>query len=222
MKRYIAFLTLPLILIGVAWGGCIFDKAWYQLKEGDCISDALPEDIQLESVDTVSCSDGYEWRVVSTFEVPRQDSYPGEDFYAKAAFDQCDPLHTDYIFPLEEDWGQGSQIRKVICLQDSFGLSVKDPARLDRLVALNSLAINDCFKEVPQTDYLLVEKVSCTSQWDYIVRHRFEVRDMATYPGLDYLDRLAVRECPEPWDYYLYPSPESWQVGDRLVMCISF
>ena len=222
MKRYIAFLTLPLILIGVAWGGCIFDKAWYQLKEGDCISDALPEDIQLESIDTVSCSESYEWRVVSTFEVPRQATYPGVAFYEKEALDKCDPRTTDFLFPLEEDWEQRSQVRTMICLQNSFGLSVQAPGRLDRLVALQSLGINECFKEAPRTDYLLVEKVSCTSQYDYIVRHRFEVRDMATYPGLDYLDRLALRECPEPWDYYFYPSPENWRLGDRVVTCVSF
>lgn len=221
MKRYIALLTLALILIGVVWGGCVFDKAWYQLEEGDCTNDPLPEDAGLETVDTVSCSDAYEWRVVSTFEVPRQQSYPGVAFYDRMAWEQCDSRYTDFLFPLEEDWEEGNQIRTVICLQNSFGLSIRDPGRLDRLVALESLKINDCYKEAPRTDYSLVEKVNCSAQWEYKVTHIFEIDDLDSYPSDAYLDRLALRRCPQPWTHHYSPSPQSWRVGERTVQCLT-
>ena len=214
-------LTVFLILVAAAWAGCIFDDTWDNLQEGDCLNGPIPEGTSIERVDTVSCDGEYEWRVVGRFETPERKSYPGEDFYTKQAQQRCDPRATDFLYPLEEDWARAGRDRTVICIQNSFGLSVKNPAKLDRLVAVLSLDINDCYKDAPETDYLLVEHVGCTSRYDYIVRHRFEVHELSFYPALDYLDMLAAQECPEPWDYFYYPDPETWGLGDRTVICVN-
>ena len=43
--------------------------------------------------------------------------------------------------------------RTVSCLQESFGLSVVDPDKLDRLVRVNTANAGECFNEAPETGW---------------------------------------------------------------------
>ncbi len=189
-----------------------------KIAEGDCIESALPDDISIETVEIVLCSGPWEFRVLSLFQVDAQGNYPGDDYFGRLAWTECDPRYSYYLLPSPETWEFGD--RTVHCLQESFGLSEVDPAKLDRLKDLATAAPGECFNEAPETDGLLTEQVNCSGPWEYRVVSLFQVDDQDNYPGDDYFGRLAWTECDPRYSYYLLPSPENWEFGDRTVHCL--
>ena len=189
------------------------------IEEGDCINSTLPEDVDIESVVIVPCSGSWHYRAVGSFNVANGDQYPGDEYFDRQAYERCDARYTFLLIPLDESWDLGN--REVTCLQDSFGLSTSDPAKLDRLVRFEGLNVGDCFNEAAETDGLLVERVDCSGAWESRVEGRFSVSLNDEYPGEAYLQAQATLECGSSSNYYYYgPSPESWALGHRTVMCI--
>ena len=188
------------------------------IEEGDCINSTLPEGVTFESVEIVSCAETWEYRTLNLIQVRRSGSYPGEDFFDEQVYEHCDPRTTNYIYPASESWAQGG--RRIACLQQSFGLSVSDPAKLDRLVGYENLRAGECYNEAPETDFHLVELVNCSGEWEYRVTSLFEIADLDSFPGEDSIEQEAYDRCEEPYDSYLFPSLETWELGDRVVLCI--
>ena len=187
-----------------------------EIQVGDCINSTLPEGISIESVVIVPCDGPWQYRVLDSLVMAGSD-YPGEDAILQRASQRCDSRFTDFLFPLAESWQLGD--RTIECLQDSFGLSVSDPAKLDRLADLYSLVMGECFNEAPETGDLLVERVDCSGSWEYQVTDVFSVSEEGAYPGDTYLQAQAEQKCERPWDFYYSPSAESWGRGDRTVTC---
>ena len=102
--------------------------------------------------------------------------------------------------------------------KESFGLSVVDPDKLDRLVRVNTVNVGECFSEVPETGGLLVELVNCSGPWENQVVITFIVPWNGEYPGTGYFEQQARKECQDS-DYYFEPSPTTWDQGDRVVVC---
>ena len=42
----------------------------------------------------------------------------------------------------------------------------------------------------------------------------------ASYPGIAYFDSIAQTRCPDNFAIYLFPTNDSWELGDRVVTCI--
>ena len=189
-----------------------------EIQDGDCINSTLPEGISIETVVIVPCAGTWQYRVLNSFDAADADSYPGEDFFDQRANESCDRRYSYLLIPIAESWSSGD--RTVNCLQDSFGLSVINPNKLDRLVSVTSLSSGECYNEAPETGYLSVELVDCSGEWEFRVLNSFQVADAGRYPGEDFFGQRAYQGCDRRYIYFLSPIAESWQFGDRTVNCI--
>ena len=189
-----------------------------EIVEGDCINSALPEGISIDTVSIVVCSSHWEYRALSLFEVDELSRYPGEGYFEQLAYENCDRRYSFLLYPLQESWTSGD--RTVTCLQESFGLSVVDPAKLDRLVGVHTLDRGECFNEAPETGWAQVELVECSGPWEYRVLGLAKVDDLDKYPGEGYFDQRAFESCDRRYSDYLHPFQDSWMLGDRKVICL--
>ena len=189
-----------------------------EIRDGDCINSTLPEGISIETVVIVPCAGTWQYRVLNSFDVADADRYPREDFFGQRAYESCDRRFSYMLIPLAESWGFGD--RTVNCLQHSFGLSVIDPGKLDRLVDGASLSSGECYNEAPETDDLSVELVDCSSEWEFRVLNSFDVADADRYPREDFFGQRAYASCDRRFSYFLFPDAESWGFGDRTVNCL--
>ena len=188
------------------------------LQDGDCINSTLPEGIDVESVEIVTCHEPWQYRILNTLEVARSGGYPGEVIFTQEALANCDRQSSWWLYPTRESWNQGD--RAVSCLQVSYGLSTSDPAKLDRMVGYQALRAGECYNDAPESDYFLAEVVSCSGNWEYRVTNRFDIARTGSFPGDEFIDQEAYERCEEPYDSYLPPSPESWELGDSTVLCL--
>ena len=186
------------------------------VKVGECFSE-VPETGRLLA-ELVNCSGPWEYRVLGLFKVDELDEYPGEGYFETRAYEDCDRRYSYLLHPLQESWILGD--RTVSCLQESFGLSVVDPDKLDRLVGVNTVNVGECFSEVPETGGLLAELVNCSGPWEYRVLGLFKVDELDEYPGEGYFETRAYEDCDRRYSYLLHPLQESWILGDRTVSCL--
>ncbi len=61
--------------------------------------------------------------------------------------------------------------------------------------------------------------VPCSDVWQYRVTGVFDVEDRDRYPGGDALGDEALLGCGADAAYVVFPSAESWDIGDRTVVC---
>ena len=60
----------------------------------------------------------------------------------------------------------------------------------------------------------------CSGDWQYRVLKSFAVPDAEAYPDETFFVDQVSQHCDVQTDFYLYPSAESWEQGDRTVNCI--
>ena len=171
-----------------------------EVRDGDCINSTLAEAISVGTVVIVPCAGIWQYRVLNSFDVADADRYPGENFFRERAVESCDRRSSSVVFPDTEAWGFGD--RTVNCLQKSFGLSVIDPGKLDRLVSATSLGSGECFNGAPETDDGLVELVECSGEWEFRVLNSFDVADADRYPGDNFFGERAAESCDRRFSVY--------------------
>ncbi len=208
----------PVPIATVASGQLSAEIHAMEVAKGDCIDSTLPEGISITTVVIVECSGPWEYRVLGLFEAGDLDEYPGEGYFESHAYENCDRRYSYFLYPDQESWKLGD--RTVSCLQESFGLSVVEPTKLDRLVGVYTVTAGECFNEAPETGWLLVELVSCSDPWEYRVLEQLKVDELDEYPGEGYFRTLAYEDCDRRHSYLLYPIQESWLLGDRMVSCL--
>lgn len=97
------------------------------------------------------------------------------------------------------------------------------------------LGVGDCFNSDDADELSTVQTLDCAEAHDFEVYFVFdyEAADDAAYPGTDTLNGSAETGCSgsfegfvgrsydssELYVYYLTPSPESWDDGDREIVC---
>ena len=187
-----------------------------RVKVGECFNEA-PE-IKDGVVELVSCSGEWQFRAINSFTVEDVGRYPGENLFTVRAYAECDRRYTNTLLPTADSWAAG--VRTVTCIQEDFGLSGSNPAKLDRLANSTRLNVNECFNEVPETEHTMVELVSCRDRWQYRVLNSFTVDDLDRYPGEGQFDQWAHSECDPRSTNTLSPSADSWGIGDRSVTCL--
>ena len=185
------------------------------LLTGECFNES-PE-TEYQWIELVHCKGEWELRLLSSFDVPSIETYPGDLFFSQQAFVTCDRRFSTTVNPSEESWDYGD--RTILCLQHSFGLHDTNPPKLDRLVRMQSLSIGSCFNEAPETNYALVELVSCPSGWQLRVVSKFTIDGVLGYPGGDYIQSQASEKCGTGRVYFYGPTQETWAMGDRTVTC---
>ena len=189
-----------------------------ELNEGDCIVfeeergefDVAPR--------KVPCNGEWTHKVLGSFETDGTGPYPGKKYFGSRVLQQCDPRTSDFLYPSEEDWQLGG--RKVDCLQQSFGLSVTDPGKIDRLHNINSVREGSCINQAPETGGSQVELVDCSGTWEIRLLNKFVVSNHGEYPGKNWLNRQAVEHCERRRTDWLYPDQDAWSIGQRTVQCL--
>ena len=151
------------------------------LSAGDCIVLQPPKDDRPPTPTKVRCTSEWTHRTLGTFEAPPADGpYPGRDTLVSQATSACDRRSTVYLRPLEDTWLQGH--RTVTCLQDSFGLSLSDPERLDTIISALNVLDEECFDEFPTTTDGIVELVPCAGTWTFRQLHSYQASAAAPHP----------------------------------------
>lgn len=91
-----------------------------ELREGECYNE------KTEYVELVSCSDNWEFQVVSLFEVTMGGPYPNVDYFDDQAETFCDDRYEFYFYPSLDNWTEGA--RTVQCIRE--GTNSPTPASL--------------------------------------------------------------------------------------------
>ena len=89
-------------------------------------------------------------------------------------------------------------------------------------IAATELQEGDCITST-LPDGISVESVvivPCSDAWQYRVTNSFQVADSTEYPGNEFFAQQAAERCDQPVAYFLLPSPESWELNDRTVICL--
>ena len=63
--------------------------------------------------------------------------------------------------------------------------------------------------------------VPCSDEWQYRVVTVFDVADADHYPGTQGFASEAALRCGDDAAVTLYPTPESWDLGDRTIVCLA-
>ena len=92
-------------------------------------------------------------------------------------------------------------------------------------ISVFDLRDGDCFNAArivgtEVEDLENVELVPCSGDWGYRVLSSFVVSLDGDYPGDDYFTNEADRRCGRLTTFFLSPHPDSWEFGDRSVMCL--
>ncbi len=146
-------------------------------------------------------------------------------------------LDVSGLWPTQESWDVGD--REILCVLYAFDGSQLTGSRRGLVSQDNAFTLGrgDCF-DAPSLDPEVAEPTSgievrdCEQEHFGQVHETFDV-DGATWPGHDEVADLADERCldafepfvGEPWEtsalYYgaFRPSQESWDAGDRTVVC---
>ena len=156
--------------------------------------------------------------MLGSFKSTQEGPFPGENYFFNQALHQCDPKHTKWLMPTEEGWEIGD--RQVNCLQDSHGLSLSNPQKLDRLIGSTIIPDGTCFNEAPETYGVQVEVVDCSDHWEMRTLNTIQIPASEHYPGLQEIDRLVSANCDRRATRRIYPTPDNWARGNRNIKCI--
>ena len=184
------------------------------VKPGECFIQ-VPES-NFSVMELVSCSGVWEYKVLKNVTVPPDTTYPGDALFETQEVLECGRRSSTFLAPDQETWNYGD--RTVNCLQESFGFSESDPAKLKRLVS--SVKPAECFNHVPESDYRVMELVSCSGEWEFRVLQSLEATTESTYPGAGFFEIQAALECDRYYTTLLFPGEEAWDSGDRVVNCL--
>ena len=187
-----------------------------RLGDGECYNEAPETEYLL--VEVVSCSGGWQYRTLNSYTVDDLDRYPGEGLFSQRAYKECGRRYTITLYPTADSWALGD--RRVNCLQEGFGLSGNDPSKLDRLVDSSRLNVEECFNEAPETAYAMVELIDCSGEWEFQVIGQFLIPLDDAFPGEDYVEAIANQKCDDSSDFYYSPIAETWDLGDRAIICV--
>ena len=195
----LGFVLVLLVLFVSACQGN--EKSAFDLKIGDCIVPpelVVDETADVDKVTTVDCAELHDGEVVGVFKTSLS-TYPGDEALVQLAIEGCPPRASVYFFPSETSWELADD-REIACILES----------------IFDLQTDDCLNYFGEDD---VRRTSCTGPYDAQV---LAVLDMPgdAYPGDAAIDDFALQNCPSATDFIISPSPESWEQGDRELICL--
>ena len=83
------------------------------------------------------------------------------------------------------------------------------------------LRTGDCFADVPDGRVVEVALYPCADpRADLKVTGMAFIEQDGDYPGLDWIDERVSRECSLLGEEAIYPRQESWEKGDRTILCL--
>ena len=189
----------------------------FDFEVGDCITPEESTATGSIRLNKTPCNGEWTYRVLKKIELT-EGPYPGKRQLESEAFHKCGPRFSFMDFPNELGWRQGS--RTITCMEKSFGLSVTNPEKLNRLARKPSLTTGDCFNDAPETNSRMAELVGCNEHWEERVLNTFELQDAKTRPTLSEIRRESVARCDRRYTHTQHPIEHTWAWGDRTVQCL--
>jgi hypothetical protein len=193
------------------------DVSVFDLRVGDCLTeDAIfagdPEDEFGEETETqvVDCGsiDAF-GRVAKLHLIDAGDDadYPGDDAMIAIAEEECLTPGQPYTYytPTRQSWDEGD--RAITCIETTvFAYDVGSCVSGE----------DDGYRVLPcdvEEDLIFADVVR-------IVDVSAEYGPDALLPEETYWDEVFDRDCADDADFFLYPTAETWDTGDRLVVCV--
>jgi hypothetical protein len=214
------------------------DVGAFEVRVGDCFDDGQlsAEASEVQEVDAIPCDQPHDNEVYAIFELPDGD-YPGEEAVVEQSGEGCDERFAEFtgtayqdsqleitqLFPTEDSWNTLDD-REVVC-------AVYDP----------SGPVEGSLQGKGES-YTLPAEGDCVSEdWteiDCAEEHYAEIYliaevDGEEFPGDEQMDQQASDMCLAEFagyvgaeyndselDYlYFSPDAETWEQGDRQVIC---
>lgn len=243
---------LPVCLVALlvtVSGGCGLLERGPEAEVGDCLDLTALDGEVVTQIPTVDCAQEHNGQVAATFEMP-DGAYPGEKQIQEAIEDRCltgsesfvgtggadSTLQLSDLSPTEDSWAGGD--RRVLCLvymQDGAttetfegsGLLGQEPAvevgDCVEISALQGEEIND------------VPTVDCAQEHDGQVAVSHQMPD-GDYPSEQEWQDVIGDMCVSGFEafvgtayedstleiYDLSPTEDSWDAGDRQVLCLVY
>jgi hypothetical protein len=99
-----------------------------------------------------------------------------------------------------------------------------DPDQLYGNIDTWDIRVGDCFNVPPELkdpdtgDWIEVQLVPCSVDWQYRALNAFTVE--SSIFSLSLFEQEVVDKCHRLFDWYLKPTQETWDTGDRQIMCL--
>jgi hypothetical protein len=185
----------------------------FDLRVGDCLAeDAVYADAdedefsESETIAIVECDGTDVAGRVSKFHLFEEDTdYPGEDQVIKLAEEVCNTPGQPftYFFPTGESWRQGD--RTITCIETTaFAYEVGACIGGEDV----GYVVVPCDADGVYGDVVRVIDVTADYGPD------------APLPEDTLWDTIFDEQCSADADFVLFPTAESWELGDRLVVCV--
>ncbi|MCH7625706.1 MAG: hypothetical protein IIC83_07265 [Chloroflexi bacterium] len=177
----------------------------------------LNEGFDILEVTLVLCRGPWQMRVVSSFLVELDGSYPASKTFNILALENCDRSFNFPLVPSPESWSLSD--RTVICAQKVFGIPHSDLDKLDNIINPYLVEIGECFNSLNEgTGY---EILSCTEKWQYRIVGMIPLDSLNEFPGDEFVKGEAIRNCDRRGSLYFPPTLESWEdYNDRFIYCV--
>ena len=157
-------------------------------------------------------------------------------FFAEGKSDWADPLGQPYpSVPYGTDSTTFKGLRRVlgwavaaslvvavfaifVAIPPSVGPTTSGAISPGDYLTTNDLHFDDCFNFVDELNDE-INIVPCSGSWQYRVLGSFN-STLSTYPGPAHFRVLASSRCASTVSQILYPTSETWDLGDRTTICL--
>jgi hypothetical protein len=185
----------------------------FDLRAGDCLTeDALSTEDgeEQERTEIVDCNTADAYGRVSKLHLIEGDAdadFPGDEAILAIAEAQCATpgLPYTYFTPTEVSWSQGD--RAITCIES----------------AAFNYVVGSCIGGEPDDFRVL----PCDLDGDRIFGDVVRIVDVtadhgpeAPLPPDTLWDEIFTSQCASDADYFLFPTADTWEFGDRLVICV--
>ncbi|MCE2404609.1 MAG: hypothetical protein J4F43_05560 [Dehalococcoidia bacterium] len=118
--------------------------------------------------------------------------------------------------------GCNSEAQRIREINEVLATPVAETPPLSAKITTAEIQDGDCINSTLPEGISIetVVIVPCAGTWQYRVLNSFDVADANRYPGEDFFEQRADESCNRRHSYFLFPTPESWEVGDRTVTCL--
>ena len=95
------------------------------------------------------------------------------------------------------------------------------------VTSIFDLRNGNCFSaqspDLGSRQFQSISNVSCETSWNFRVVDMIRLTHPsgARYPGEEHMELVFSESCPSRSTHFFYPTSSSWDLGDRVVTCLS-
>lgn len=193
---------------------------------GDCFVSVRAD---LSEVGVVACGDGQEAQIVGRLEVIAS-AYPGEERIFEHSGTSCNEqaeintsmptnqegLEVFIVAPDTARWTTGDHTAVCIAFSEPDADSLISPS--DR-AAWADLEVGECYSSTP--GFFTYAPTPCTTaEFAVDAKEPLAAAIDSRFPGQAMIEWTAQRTCQDANALWYGPNSESWQYGDRVIVCV--